>query len=90
MISVDDYTLIEKLHKSYKTLVYRARRNSDNVSVILKILTIDHNNRKEISRLEREFNIIKNLDISGVVRAYDLEKKENTTVLVLDPFSLGQ
>jgi diguanylate cyclase (GGDEF)-like protein/PAS domain S-box-containing protein len=84
MITIPGYNLIEKLHKSYRTIVYRATRNIDNQYVILKVLVNDSKTSKETARLQREFNIITSIDINEVAQVYGLENYDNFTVLVLE------
>ncbi|WP_392530423.1 hypothetical protein [Nostoc sp. C117] len=44
------YQLLETLHSSSKTVIYRGRRETDNVSVIIKTLLCKHPLLKDIAR----------------------------------------
>ena len=83
MLEIPGYTLLEKLQKSEKTLVYRALRQKDNLSVILKILASEYNSERDLERLQREFEIIQLMDIDEVVHTFGIEKFEHTAMLVL-------
>ncbi|MES0490698.1 MAG: EAL domain-containing protein [Leptospirales bacterium] len=84
MLEISGYTLIEKLHKSQQTLVYRAIRQKDKVSVILKILASKYPTARDIARLHREYDIMQTLHIDEVAHAYGVERVNNTSMIVLE------
>jgi predicted ATPase/signal transduction histidine kinase/class 3 adenylate cyclase/tRNA A-37 threonylcarbamoyl transferase component Bud32 len=94
MMTLSGYTLIEKLHEGANTVVYRARRERDHTSAILKILKVEYPSANEIERLDRELEIARQLNIPGIVSSYGIERFENNKVaLVLEDFggqSLGR
>ncbi len=86
MFILPNYQVIEQIYESANSLVYRAKRNGDNQTVILKVLKDDYPSPEELSRYRQEFEITHDLKISGVVQAYRLEKLDNTLVMVLEDF----
>ncbi|RKZ84566.1 MAG: serine/threonine-protein kinase PknK [Candidatus Parabeggiatoa sp. nov. 1] len=86
MITIPNYQVIEQIYESANSQVYRGIRTKDNQSVILKVLQEDYPTPEVLTRYRQEFEITKNLDIAGAVKAYALEKYQNTLVMVLEDF----
>ena len=80
------YTIQETLAERAKTIIYRAQRNSDGQSVIIKCLKANNPDLRSIRGLEHEYEISKSLNCPGVVKAYSLELDGNSLALVLEDF----
>ncbi|MEH2358791.1 trifunctional serine/threonine-protein kinase/ATP-binding protein/sensor histidine kinase [Nostoc sp.] len=78
------YQLLETLHSGSKTVIYRGRRETDNVSVIVKTLLCEHPPLEDIARLRHEYQIIEPLQIPGIVKAYELKNYQHGLALVLE------
>lgn len=89
MLAIPGYQLLDQIYESANTLVYRARRELDNQTFILKLLKQDYPTPAEITRYQQEYKIIRSLDLEGVVKAYDLRKYGNTLVMFLEDFGGG-
>ncbi len=85
MIVLPGYTVSEILHEGDKSVVYRGIKD-EHQSVILKVLKATFPTLAEIARYQQEYQIIVDLQISGVVKAYGLEKYQRQLVLVLEDF----
>ncbi len=86
MINVPGYKIISQIHESTNSLVFRSIREKDTQPVILKVLKQNYPTLEEVCRYQREYNILRNLHIEGVVTAYSLEKYRNTLVIILEDF----
>ncbi|QLE40332.1 GAF domain-containing protein [Nostoc sp. C052] len=86
MIKLSNYKIIELIHEGIKTTVYRATRNKDDKLVVIKLLKIEYPELKDIAAFKHEYELIKNLDIPGVIQAYSLEKYNNGLAIVLENF----
>jgi len=86
MINIQGYTITEVIHTGKKTIVYRAIRNRDQTTVILKILRSEYPTPAEKTQLQREFDILTSLDLPGVIKAYEVENHNNSLFLVLEDF----
>jgi PAS domain S-box-containing protein len=87
MHEIPGFEIQEKIFESNHTIIYKATRKGDDLSVVLKILNGEYPSPEEINRFQHEFNIIEKLDeISGVIGAHNLEKYQNTLVMVLEDF----
>jgi hypothetical protein len=54
--------------------------------VILKLMRNNYPSFNEIIQFRNQYNITKNLDISGVIKAYSLEQYANGYVLVMEDY----
>lgn len=86
MITLSNYQIIELIYEGTKTTVYRASRNKDSKLVVIKILKTEYPERKDIAAFKHEYEVIKNLDIPGVIQAHSLEKYNNGFAIVLENF----
>ncbi|MEH1818455.1 MAG: AAA family ATPase [Nostoc sp.] len=86
MIKLSNYQIIELIHEGIKTTVYRATRNKDGKLVVIKLLKIEYPELKDIAAFKHEYELIKNLDIPGVIQAYSLEKYNNGLAIILENF----
>ncbi|MBG1240680.1 trifunctional serine/threonine-protein kinase/ATP-binding protein/sensor histidine kinase [Nostoc sp. NZL] len=82
--TLSGYQLLETLHSGSKTVIYRGRREIDNVSVIVKTLLCEHPLLEDIARLRHEYQIIEPLQIPGIVKAYELKNYQHGLALVLE------
>ncbi|MEH1784681.1 MAG: AAA family ATPase [Nostoc sp.] len=82
--TLSGYQLLETLHSGSKTVIYRGRRETDNVSVIVKTLLCEHPLLEDIARLRHEYQIIEPLQISGIVKPYELKNYQHGLALVLE------
>ena len=78
------YTVSAELHRGRKRVVYRATRDRDNASVILKTLTDDYPSPAQTAALRREYELLRTLDIVGVAAAIGLESHRDRLALVLE------
>lgn len=86
MLIIPDYEYLEKIHDSLTTLVYRARRILDRQPVIIKILKKAYPSSQDIYIFKHQYELMKNLDSEGIIKAYSIEKFNNYIALVLEDF----
>ena len=86
MITLTGYQILAQIYESANSLVYRAIREQDSQSVILKVLKQDYPTPNEITRYKQEYEITRNLNTDGVVKAYSLEPYQRTLVIILEDF----
>ncbi|MDZ7958115.1 MAG: AAA family ATPase [Aulosira sp. DedQUE10] len=88
------YRLVEQLHVSSRTIVYRGIRVTDQQPVIIKYLKSDYPSFHELLQFRNQYTIAraltcqfaKNLDFPGVVKHYSLKPYRNSYVLVMEDF----
>ncbi len=85
MNTINDYQIIELLSEGANSLVYRAL-NHDHQPIILKILKSDYPTALEISRYQQEYETTRSLNSECVVKAYDLQRYQNSLIMLLEDF----
>ncbi len=83
--TLDGYRVLDTLRRTANRVVYLAIRESDQRKVVAKVHSIVGASGLE-DRVKHEFELIRALDLPGVVRALDLERRGATLVLTLDWF----
>ncbi|MFN6513041.1 MAG: AAA family ATPase [Nostoc sp. CreGUA01] len=84
--SIPGYNLVEELYCGSRTIVYRGIRESDNQSVIIKLLKREYPTFNELLQFRNQYSITNNLEIPGVVRFLCLEPYGNSYALVMEDF----
>ena len=86
MLTLPHYQILTQIYESANSFIYRGLRRTDNLPVILKALKEDYPNPEELTRYRQEFEIAKDLNLEGVLKAYAIEKYQNTLVIILEDF----
>ncbi|MEB3283344.1 MAG: AAA family ATPase [Lyngbya sp.] len=86
MLIVPGFEVKTLIYESANSLVYRAIRQSDNEPVILKILKENYPTPQELARYRTEYQITKSLNLTGCIKAYDLQPYQNTLVMFIEDF----
>lgn len=81
------YTIIEPIHSSKNSRIFKGFRFSDNKAVVIKYLNKEFPSSDELARFTREYHIIRNISGDGIIRAYGLEKYMNSLVMITEDFS---
>ncbi|WP_329608328.1 AAA family ATPase [Nostoc sp. CMAA1605] len=80
------YRITEQIYVSSKSLVYRAIREQDKKSVILKLMRSEYPTFNEIAQFRNQYTLTKNLQLPGIVKPLSLENYHNSYVLVMEDF----
>lgn len=93
MTVFDGFTVTSTVFSSNTTTIYRAIRQSDGQSVILKC-TAEYPSSVDVYKLQREYGVLANLkDVGGVVQAFQFVDRTNTDAhiayLVLEELADG-
>jgi predicted ATPase/transcriptional regulator with GAF, ATPase, and Fis domain len=83
-VQVPGYSVAAELHRGRKRVVYRATRDRDGASVILKTLVDEYPSPADTAALRREYELLCALDIAGVASAVALETYRDRLALVLE------
>jgi len=82
--SLPNYEILGKIYESSRTLVYRGRQLSENIDVIIKTNSSSIPSAREVSRLRREYGILRGISIDGIIRPIDLVEIEGRPSLILE------
>lgn len=85
-ITIGGYNLIEVIYDGVTTCVYRALREREQTSVIIKTLKAEYPTIEQLTRLRHEYNILQSLEIEGIVKPLALESYQNGLALILSDF----
>lgn len=86
MLKLDGYKILTPIYESANSIVYRAIRQQDNQPVILKRLKQDYPTPTEITRYRQEYEILRQFNLEGVIKAYSLQEVQRTPVIILEDF----
>ncbi|MCF4965923.1 AAA family ATPase [Nostoc sp. CMAA1605] len=81
-----NYQVIEKIYESSNSLVYRGILKLNNQPIILKILKENYPSPSELTRYKQEYEIIRLFKTNNIVQAYDLQRYNNSPVIILEDF----
>jgi predicted ATPase/serine phosphatase RsbU (regulator of sigma subunit)/tRNA A-37 threonylcarbamoyl transferase component Bud32 len=86
MLTLPNYQIHTQIYESANSLVYRGVRKQDNQPVILKVLKEDYPTPEELTRYRQQYEIIHDLNLAGIIKVYEIEKYQNTLVIILEDF----
>jgi len=86
MISIPGYEIIEKIHESTGTIVYRGRKKQEQQPVIIKLLQSQYPTLEEVTHLRHEYKILKDVDSDRIVKPYSFKKYQNSFALISEDF----
>lgn len=82
--SIPGYRLLQEIHRSGRSRVYRGVREADQAAVVLKTPALDFPGPDDLGRLRREHQLLGGLDVPGVVKVLDLVPWGHSLALVLE------
>jgi len=74
------------IYESENSLVYRGILQQENQPIVVKILKENYPTPQELARYRTEYKITKSLNLSGCIKAYDLQPYQNTLAMFLEDF----
>ncbi|BBD57634.1 ATP-binding region ATPase domain protein [Nostoc sp. HK-01] len=86
-IILAEYNLIKVLYDDINTCIYRAFKESAQISVIIKTFKTAYPTIEQITRIRYEYQILQSLAIAGVIQPLALESTQNGLALILEDFS---
>jgi serine/threonine protein kinase len=86
MSTIPGYHNLAQIYESANSEVYRGKRESDNQAVILKVLKQDYPTPQELTRYKQEYEITRNLNIEGAIKALAIEPYQRTLVIIFEDF----
>ncbi len=87
MEKISDYTIIEKLDETRSSLIYRGKKDAETQTVIIKALKTHYPSPTDIARFNQEYDLIRSIDLDGVIKTYDIINDNNSIALVLEDFN---
>ncbi|MDY6904320.1 MAG: diguanylate cyclase [Thermodesulfobacteriota bacterium] len=87
MAQFASYNLQEKIHETRHSIIYRGYQDNASQSVIIKLLKTEYPTPSEIARFRQEYKLIKNIDLDGVIRTFDIISHDGRFALILEDFN---
>ncbi|MCP4132042.1 MAG: SpoIIE family protein phosphatase [bacterium] len=87
MKKILQYNILEKLEETRGSILYRVRKENEDKTFILKELKSKDPTPSEIARFKQEYNLIRKIDIDGVIKTYEILEYDNKIALVLEDFN---
>ncbi len=86
MSAFPGYAVVEQIDETLHSVVFRAHREDPPGTVIIKALRAEYPTPAEVARLKHEYQIIRGLNVEGIVRVLDVLDAEGGVALVLEDF----
>ena len=86
MLTIPGYQILSQIYESANSRVYRGYRQLDNRPAILKLLKKNGPTAEKFHQYQREYEILRSLNIDGAIAAWDLLNDRDSLVLVLEDF----
>lgn len=80
------YKILRTVSEQNNTVIYEGIRTSDSFPVIIKALKGKYPTQDKLLRLIYEYELLKDLNIEGVVKLYDVTEIENSTAIIEEYF----
>src|ERR671932_68327 len=85
-MNIAGYTVLDVIYEGINTVIYRASKEPEPTSVIIKTLRADYPTIEELTKLRHEFKILQPLDIDGILKPIAIENYQNGLALILPNF----
>ncbi|MEG4801456.1 AAA family ATPase [Microcoleus sp. ARI1-B5] len=86
MLTLPDVEVTSQIYESANSLVYRGFRRSHSQPIVLKVLKENYPTPQELARYRTEYKITQSLNLTGCIKAYDLQQYQNTLVMFVEDF----
>lgn len=86
MITFNHIQDLCQIYESENSVVYRGIRIGDHQPVIIKQLKENYPTPEELYRYQQEYKITHCLNLTGVIKAYSLEKFDHSVVIIYEDF----
>ncbi|MDY6905125.1 MAG: diguanylate cyclase [Thermodesulfobacteriota bacterium] len=87
MDKIANYTLLECIHETGHSIVYRGQKEEESQPVIIKLLKTMYPTPSDIARFRQEYELIKTIHLDGVIKTFDLISQDNKFLLILEDFN---
>ncbi len=86
MMSLSGYQTGHLIYKGNDALIYHGLQIKDQLPVVIKQLKTSYPSREELTRFRREYQIMRMFNTEGIIKAYSLEKCQNSLAMIIEDF----
>lgn len=84
MKTISGYALQEKMRHNHNTDTYYALRQKDKCKVLVKMPNNHFSSSENLASLQHEFHLLKQINTSTIIKAYDFLQNTSNPVLILE------
>ena len=84
--NIPGFKILQEIHRSERTCVYKANREKDGKSTIIKTVNAQYPTSRQIARFQHEYKILSMLPPDGIIQAFGLEQVGHNVALILEDF----
>ena len=81
------YKLVEKIHADSRWDIYRGLSQAEQNSVLIKMISTSMPSKEASNWLKNEFDILTNLDFTGVIKPQNIEVNHDSLAMILEDFT---
>lgn len=81
------YEIVEQIYEGKQTLLYRGVRQSDSLSIVIKLPKNQFPSIKELAQFRNQYTIAKDIDSPYVIKMMAIEPYKNVYAIVMEDFS---
>jgi serine/threonine protein kinase len=86
MIDISHFRLHERIYESETSIIFRSQRLADAQPVVVKLLKHDYVPPELAAWLRREYEITRNFQHTGIIKAYELLSEQHRWAIILEDF----
>jgi predicted ATPase/serine phosphatase RsbU (regulator of sigma subunit) len=86
MEKIKGYILTEKVAESRGSVDYRGRKENERGTVLVRLLKAKFPSQSEIARFKQEYELIRSLDLDGIVKTHEVLEYNDSFALVQEDF----
>ncbi len=83
---ISGYRIIEQIHLSNQTIIYRGVREKDRKPVVIKLMREEYPTPQEIAQFRNQYLIGKNINTPSIVKFYSLENYDQSYGIIMEDF----
>ncbi|MCP4671533.1 MAG: protein kinase, partial [Desulfobacula sp.] len=87
MENIADYIIQKKIYETEHSLVYQAQKENWDKTFIIKAIKAENPSASELARFKQEYELIKSIELDGVIKVFDIIRHGNGFALVLEDFN---
>lgn len=81
-----NYVLFEKIHETRNSIIYRGHKENESQPFVIKVLKTSDPNPSEVARFKQEYNLVKKLNIEGVIKTIELVEYNDKYAIIEEDF----
>ena len=86
MKKILDYTILDKIDETYKSIIYRCKKKDEDKTLVIKVLKHANPSLVDIAKYKHEIEILTSINLDGILKAYDIIHHKNTYAIILEDF----